>query len=44
MKKNIIIIAIILGALAVIAVKLNKNKAENKAKLILLPKKMLLYP
>src|SRR6187431_3744374 len=32
MKKNIIIIAIILGALAVIAVKLNKNKAENKAK------------
>lgn len=32
MKKNIITIVIILGALALIAVKLNKNKTENKAK------------
>jgi RND family efflux transporter MFP subunit len=32
MKKNITIIAIILGALGLIAFKLNKNKAENKAK------------
>jgi membrane fusion protein (multidrug efflux system) len=32
MKKNIIIVVVILGALALIAVKLNKNKAENKAK------------
>ncbi|MDR6845327.1 efflux RND transporter periplasmic adaptor subunit [Flavobacterium granuli] len=32
MKKNIIIVVVILGALALIAVKLNKNKAENIAK------------
>ena len=32
MKKNIVIIVVILGALALIAFKLNKNKAENKAK------------
>ena len=32
MKKNIITIVVILGALALIAFKLNKNKAENKAK------------
>lgn len=32
MKKNIITIVIILGALALIAVTLNKNKTENKAK------------
>ena len=32
MKKNILIIVVIIGALALIAFKLNKNKAENKAK------------
>ncbi|MBW4359300.1 efflux RND transporter periplasmic adaptor subunit [Flavobacterium taihuense] len=32
MKKNIITIAVILGALGLIAFTLNKNKAENKAK------------
>lgn len=32
MKKNIITIAVILGALALIAFTLNKNKTENKAK------------
>jgi RND family efflux transporter MFP subunit len=32
MKKNIITVAVILGALALIAFTLNKNKTENKAK------------
>lgn len=32
MKKNIIIVAVILGALGLIAFTLNKNKTENKAK------------
>ncbi|HEU4791161.1 MAG TPA: efflux RND transporter periplasmic adaptor subunit [Flavobacterium sp.] len=32
MKKNIITVAVILGALGLIAFTLNKNKAENKAK------------
>ncbi|MNQ33384.1 Multidrug resistance protein MexA precursor [compost metagenome] len=32
MKKNITIVAVILGALGLIAFTLNKNKAENKAK------------
>jgi len=32
MKKNIITIAVILGALGLIAFTLNKNKTENKAK------------
>ena len=32
MKKNITIVAVILGALGLIAFTLNKNKTENKAK------------
>ena len=39
MKKNITIVAVILGALALIAFTLNKNKAENKAKTDLVAEK-----